>query len=157
MIGFSLKEILSSVLFAIAFGSGYSVLYLLLLSLRILPLEIGRVFLKIRGSDSILPPPKVIIKIKEEFTGRIFLFASVILFSVCFLLLSYVSLDGQIRLYMLIFYSASFFLSKFAFCSILEKVASLILLPIIAVISCLFRAFFIAVKKFRPLLGFKKM
>lgn len=49
-------------------------------------------------------------------------FFSIIVFSIIFMLLSYYSLDGQIRLYMMIILFASFYVSKITFLSFFKKI-----------------------------------
>ena len=99
MMGFSGREILLSVLYAFLFGLGYSLLYqLILISLEAVK-SLPRLAREILGSEKIFPSPSIKKELKDRKFGAVFAFFSVFLFFVGFLLLSYLALDGQLRLY----------------------------------------------------------
>lgn len=121
MIPFEKGELLLSALFAVIYGAGFSVLLcgvdIILAGLSVMP----RFFGETVRFDNILPPPRFA---KDSFRwrrGPIYIFLAFTLFALGFSLLSYVSLDGQTRIYMLILAFASFYLSKIAFFDFLRK------------------------------------
>ncbi len=121
MMGFSGREILLSVLYAFIFGLGYSLFYqLILISFETLK-SLPRLAREILGSEKIFPSPSIKKEIKDRKFGAVFAFFSVFLFFVGFLLLSYLALDGQLRLYMLIISSASFYIFNSAFFVVLSN------------------------------------
>ena len=118
---FTREEIIFSVISSLAYGVLFSVLFCIVKISR----EIGLVFLRqftaalnLNGkSDNTEQKP-------SNSGGDIGAFTIVFLsiaFTVGFCLLSYLSLDGEIRLYMLVLSFASFYLSKFAFFDFCER------------------------------------
>ena len=115
MMGFDSGEIARSLLWAIIYGAGYSfVLYLLSMLFGLLG-SVRDASIKIIRFEKLFPLPSFSeFKISCHSSWGFTVF-SVFLFATGFSLLSYLSLDGEIRIYMLILSFASFYLSKIAF------------------------------------------
>ena len=119
---FSAEEIFSSVIFALAYGAIFAVIF----SLTVVMKESLAVFFNMLKNslryDKIFPLPSYEkVKISNK-TGAFISVVSIFLFAVGFSLLSYLALDGQLRLYMLTLSFASFYLSKIAFFDIFSRV-----------------------------------
>ena len=147
MMGFSGREILLSVLYAFLFGLGYSLMYqLILISLEAVK-SLPRLAREILGSEKIFPSPSIKKEIKDRKFGAVFAFFSVFLFFVGFLLLSYLALDGQLRLYMLVISSASFYVFNSAFFVVLSNIFILLFDCLIFVFSTAFRIIILPLKR----------
>lgn len=122
MMTFSAEEIFSSVIFALAYGAIFAVIFSLTVVLKeILAVSFAMLKSSLRY-DKIFPLPSLKnVKISNK-SGALISVVSIFLFAVGFSLLSYLALDGQLRLYMLILSFASFYLSKIAFSDIFSRV-----------------------------------
>ena len=144
---FTREEIIFSVICSLAYGVLFSVLFCIVKISR----EIGLVFLhqfatapdSNSKSDNTEQKPS---KFRGEIGAFTILFLS-IAFTVGFCLMSYLSLDGEIRLYMLVLSFASFYLSKFAFFDFCERLILLFLDKIFWIISRLIRVVFLPILK----------
>ena len=119
---FSAEEIFSSVIFALAYGTIFAVI----LSLTVVLKESLAVSFAMLKSSlrfyKIFPLPSLKnLKISNK-SGALISVVSIFLFAIGFCLLSYLTLDGQLRLYMLTLSFASFYLSKIAFFDIFSGV-----------------------------------
>ena len=122
MIAFTLGEILSSLIYAAIYGAVFSAVYsgikLLCDTVLSIPGLIGNIFVY----ESIFHLPNFRKNIVRRKIGSIFTLLLIILFTLGFVLISYLTLDGVIRLYVLFVAFASFYLSNFVFCDILSRV-----------------------------------
>lgn len=118
MINFTREEILLSMLYAAIFGAGFaafiSCFNVISSAMTTLPAIIREIFF----FDKIFSPPRFSPDELKAKKGIIFTIFSILLFSFGFSVLSYISLDGQIRIYMVVLSFASFYLSKITFCDI---------------------------------------
>ena len=118
MIGFSGREILLSILYAAIYGAIFCVV-----------IELVKTFIRVcKAMPKILCSDFKNIKyyMLKEAEGDVFAFLCVFSFFLGYLLLSYFSLDGQLRLYMLIISSAVYFLSKMTFLKPLKSAISVV-------------------------------
>lgn len=134
MISESLPEIYFSIISALIFGLIFSAL-----------VSTFRLFFTLFNSVIYLLPKSILKKIDlKEITatfnlslkkeGRVALFFKIVFLAIGFSLLSYFALDGEIRLYMVFFYSAAIFVSNIAFLAlskfILPPLVLLFLIPL---------------------------
>ncbi len=141
MIAFTQREVAESIIYAIAFGALYAAVYSAMLLLRTIASDIPDIFHKMLKFDKILPIPDFKTVANNKKTGKIFAFLSVFLFSIGFCILSYTSLDGDLRLYMLVLSSASFYLAKMTFNNFLNKAFLFVFRLILRVITIVLRCF----------------
>ena len=120
MIVFSFTEILISLLYAVIFGLCFSIFYGVISVLYISLKSMQKLIYQIVFFDKILPSPSIKKEIKQGEKGPFFAFLSVLAFFLGFMLTSYFALDGDIRLYMLLLSSASFYIFYSAFCGVLK-------------------------------------
>lgn len=121
MMTFTTEEIFSSVIFALAYGA----IFAIFLSFTVILKQSIALMLDMLKTtpdfEKILPLPSFG-KIKISYKSGVFIsVVSIFVFAVGFSLLSYLSLDGQLRLYMFILSFASFYLSKTAFLGIFSR------------------------------------
>ena len=147
MIGFTSREILLSVLFSAIYGVVFSVIYQLLITLFHVLKSTPDLIINILKSSKILPAPDVKCLVKDQKVGGGFAFFSVILYFLGFLLLSYLSLDGQLRLYMLVISSASLYISNLTFCVFLKELALFLLNLIVLLLSTVLRLVILPAKR----------
>ena len=128
---FTTEEIFSSVIFALAYGVIFAIFRSVVVALKqsvSLMLDMLKTTLDF---EKIFPLPSFG-KMKINHKSNTFIsVVSIFLFAVGFSLVSYLSLDGQIRLYMLVLSFASFYLSKTTFLVIFSRV-------ILSVVKALF-------------------
>ena len=139
MITFGLVEILRSVLMALCFGIGYAIV----ISFSSCILGAGKMIKSgfcriVRFNEKFSLSEFADLKILRN-NGAAFTFLSVLTFAVLFVLLSYISLDGEIRIYMLTLFFASFYLSNFVFWKISKTFFELILRGLFVLFSILVR------------------
>ncbi len=112
MIHFSTGEMLFSLLYAIAFGVGF---FLLFAAVSVLKKQIKRIaalpILLVRY-DKILEKPTKNKSRNADEAGAAMTFIFVILFALGFILLSYYALDGCVRIYILLLALVGFILPK---------------------------------------------
>lgn len=121
MITFSIRELLSSALFAVIFGVGFSAFVCTLDILIGAASTLPEFLIASVRFDKVFPPARLSVSARNRGGGPIYIFLCILIFALGFSLLSYISLDGEIRIYMLILAFASFYLSKIAFCDFLTK------------------------------------
>lgn len=153
MISFNIYEILLSIGYAAGYGVAYSAIFSLFLLLRAMIISLAEIMVTIFKFEKIFPLPCFKNLIKPCNRGAVFTFLSVVIFTLGFITISYFALDGVIRIYMLIFAFASFYLSKFALFDFLNKLFVWIFDKIL-VLLCL--ALRIALTPARRLLKLKK-
>ena len=139
MMTFSTEEVFSSVIFALAYGA----IFAIILSFIVVVKESLTVMLDMLkttcGYEKIFPLPRFKgVKISYKSSAFISVIA-VFLFAIGFSLLSYMSLDGQLRLYVLILSFASFYVSKIAFFDIFSRVILLALKAFFIIIALIVR------------------
>lgn len=139
MITFGLVEILRSVLMALCFGIGYAIV----ISFSSCILGAGKMIRSgfcriVRFDEKFSLSEFADLKILRN-NGATFTFLSVLTFAVLFVLLSYISLDGEIRIYMLVLFFASFYLSNFVFWKISKMIFELILRGLFVLFSIFVR------------------
>ncbi len=139
MIGFNIGEIFNSVIYAFAFGVIFSVAFSLCRLVRGMLASILDVTSEFIKFSKIFPLPNFKKFINPKKNGAVFSFLSIIFFTLGFILISYLSLDGTIRIYMLIVSFASFYLSNFTFCEILSKILLCILNLFLKFLCLIFR------------------
>ena len=152
MIAFTYQEIADSILFAIGFGVGFSVLYSAVLLLRSIIFSLPDIFCSIFVFDKILPLPSFSEIGKGQKVGKILCFFSVVLFFVGFCLLSYIALDGIIRIYMLVLCSAAFYLSKITIFEFFIKVFLFIFRFVLRLFTLVIRIIVSPVKRLKSLI-----
>ena len=127
MIGFSFEEIYGSMLYAITWGAVFCAAFSLCGLILGIVGSFGRICRVIFVYEKIFAPPtKEELKIVPRYNALLS-FVSVLIFTLGFAVVSYFSLDGVIRLYMLILSFASFYLSKIVFFDFLNKAIGFIL------------------------------
>lgn len=121
MMTFSFAEILRSVFYAIIYGCIFEFCVLVIKLIKGVIEVAGESFQSIIHFKKLMPLPSFS-EIKTTDNLGPFLSAALILsFSLGFSLLSYIALDGEIRIYLLLISFASFYLSKFVFFVFLNK------------------------------------
>lgn len=122
MMTFSAGEIFSSVVYALIYGIAFAMMLSAFKAIKE-GIYASLEYLKnLSWNDRIFSLPRLK---RVDFIHRTSAVAhalSILLFAVGFSLLSYLSLDGQIRLYMLILSFASFYMSKNAFFGFLKRI-----------------------------------
>lgn len=127
MINFSLEEITRSILYASSFGILFSFIYTGVRLFKSILLTIPEFIRELFVFDRLFYTPdfkKSMILMKN---GRLMTFISILLFSLGLVTVSYLSLDGEIRIYMIVFSFASFYLANIVFFRILLKAIIFIL------------------------------
>jgi len=155
MMVFSGKEIMLSVIYAIIYGFGFSLFYQALLVLSVSIKLLPNLFVEILRFERIMPPPSAKKNIKNGKSGPILAFFSVLLFFIGFIIISYIFLDGEIRVYMLFLSSASLFVLYSAFCDFFKNIFSFFFDLILLVVSTLIRSLVLPFKKIYIILNNK--
>jgi hypothetical protein len=148
MMGFTGEELLLSVLHALIYGAIFSAVY-----------QMMRI-----AFDMILALPtacKDMLIYKNIFSvtdfnrytsvdkrGWFFSFFSLIAYFLGFLLLSYYSLDGQVRIYMLLISSATFYAFNLSFCVVFRRIVLFLLGQILAIVTVALRIVLLPIKIF---------
>ena len=149
MMSFTAGEIFFSILCAIIFGFGFSFLTSMLLIIREIAHAFGSIMKKSLTYEKILPPPSIkSIKINQA-AWSVVTVLWVVLFMLGFSILSYVALDGEIRLYMLVLSFASFYLSKSIFFVYFGKLLIYLFGIIFSLISIMTRIIITLVRKIK--------
>ena len=139
MMTFSTEEIFSSVIFALAYGAIFAIILSFVVVLKESLVAILDMLKTTLSYEKIFPLPSFSgVKISYKSSAFISVIA-VFLFAVGFSLLSYMSLDGQLRLYMLILSFASLYLSKIAIFDIFSRVILLALKAFFIIIALIVR------------------
>ncbi len=139
MISFSTGEIMISVGYAILWGIVFSAAYALCILLVGLMRSLPKIVRDIFVFDKILPTPSFASYLSIGKRGAFFSFASVVIFTVGFNIISYFSLDGVIRIYMLIISSAAFYVSKIVLFDILSKLLLWLISALLMMLCVVFR------------------
>lgn len=147
MMSFTMAEILLSILYALIFGVGFSLFAVLMLIVREIVLVFGRMMEMAVDFEKLLPLPTVKNMKINQAPGRLITVLWVIFFSLGFCLLSYLSLDGEIRLYMLILAFASFYLSKFVFFNIFSRLFVFLFGLLFSFLSIILRVIILLLRK----------
>lgn len=147
MISFSLGEILGSVIYALAYGVVFSVAFSLCRLIRGILFALPEITIESIKYKKIFPLPNFKQYIDPKIIGPLFGFVWIIIFTLGFILISYFSLDGVIRIYMLLIAFASFYLSNFLFCDILNKILLFILNLILQLFCLILRVIILPFKK----------
>ena len=122
MIGYTSSELLLSVLHAAIYGAIFSIIYQLALLIYGLSLRGASMLCEMVVYDKFFSLSRLRGKLSLTDFGGIFAFFSLLGYFIGFLLLSYYSLDGQLRLYMLAVSSATFYCFNLSFCVILRNI-----------------------------------
>ncbi len=146
MMTFTSQEILLSVLYAIIYGCFFALLLSALLLIKGVIKGGRESLISVIRFDKIFPLPSFSQIQASENPGAFLSAASIILFAVGFSLLSYFSLDGEIRLYMLILSFASFYLSKFVILGIFKKIFTRLIRLIFIALSFVLRIFILPLR-----------
>lgn len=141
MNNFTHIEILSSTIAAIFFGVGYGFFVCLLDVLICIIKGCLSSSVKLFYYEKILSSSRVIHIKNMQIKGRAYIFFKIILFSTGFMFLSYMMLDGLIRAYMLIVYSAAYFVSNIAFLNVFKRAILYLVDKIFFVIFIVLRIF----------------
>lgn len=147
MITSDIKEILFSVLYALIFGSGFAVFYSFIILLKTVVVSLPKAVVDCIKFEKITPLPSFDYIFYRQSGGAFIIVCSVLIYGLGFSLLSYITLDGQIRIYMLILSFASFYLSKFAFYEICIKLLLHLYRLILILVSFFFRLILLPFKK----------
>ena len=122
MMTFSAGEIFSSVVYALIYGIAFAMMLSAIKAIKE-GIYASLEYLKnLSWNDRIFSLPSLKRVNFIHRTSAVAHALSILLFAVGFSLLSYLSLDGQIRLYMLILSFASFYMSKNAFFGFLKRI-----------------------------------
>ena len=127
MIKSELSEIYFSIISALVFGLIFSAFLYFFTFLRAIVRGLALGFQSLSSKEAALPLFKEKCPDFLKKRGSISQFLYILLLSVGFSVLSYYSLDGQIRIYMVIVYSASIFMSNNVFFRISKMVLPFIL------------------------------
>lgn len=139
MMTFSAGEIFSSVVYALIYGIAFAMMLSAIKAIKE-GIYASLEYLKnISKNDRIFSLPSLKRVNFIHRTDAVAHALSILLFAVGFSLLSYLSLDGQIRLYMLIFSFASFYMSKNAFFGFSKKIVFIALGIPVALIAMALR------------------
>ena len=134
MMTFSAGEIFSSVVYALIYGIAFAMMLSAIKAIKEGVSSSFEYLKKVSSNDNIFSLPRLK---RVDFIHRTSAVAhalSILLFAVGFSLLSYLSLDGQIRLYMLILSFASFYMSKNAFSGFLKRIVFIALgIPVVLI------------------------
>ena len=148
MSGFSFSEILCSVFCAILYGAIFSILYCTIECL-IYFLNLCKYIPKHGIFYSKILSLSIDTDVKEtNKKNTFFIFLRIIMFAIGFMLLSYITLDGKIRLYMLILSSASYLISNFVFFTFFKRIVTWIFEKIFMFLVVIFRLFAFPIKIF---------
>lgn len=139
MINFSLEEIIRSILYASSFGILFSFLYTAIRLLKSILLTIPDVIRELFVFDRLFCTPDFKKSMLLMKNGRLMTFISILLFSLGLVTVSYLSLDGEIRIYVIVFSFASFYLANIVFLRIFLKVIIFILDLLLRVICIALR------------------
>ena len=115
MISFSHQEILVSLAYAVAYGVTFSALLALVKLILRIALALPGFLYDTLSFTKILPREDFKGRINLMENGKVFDFLGVIIFTLGFILISYLSLDGEIRIYMLLSAFAAVYLSNLVF------------------------------------------
>ena len=157
MMTFTGREILLSALYALIYGGGFSFVYQLLIILVRTVKAMPSLAVEILNADKIFPSPRVKNAINKGKEGALFAFFSVVLFFIGFQLLSYLALDGQLRIYMLALSSAAFYITNLAFYTFLRIICITLFDIIILLLSTAVRVLVLPVKKVASLIKRRKI
>ena len=134
MIYFSFFEIINSVIMAVAYGLFFPFIPSLLLLVEAFTSSCFDILRSIgQGKKN-----RYKFKLKKEHPKKTFVVLNIVLFFLGFILLSYIALDGVIRIYLLIIVFASFYLSKIHIFCYFEKLLEAFVTFIIHVFSAFF-------------------
>ena len=122
MMTFSAGEIFSSVVYALIYGIAFAMMLSAIKAIKEGIYASLEYLKKLSWNDRIFSLPRLKRVNFIHRTGAVAYALSILLFAVGFSLLSYLSLDGQIRSYMLILSFASFYMSKNAFFGFLKRI-----------------------------------
>ena len=147
MIAFTTKEIINSVFLSFAYGAISSFCYTIILTINSLLNNAPTIFERIVVFDNVFPVPHHRKLLDTKKKGPLIVFISILFFGIGFILLSYLALDGEIRLYMLIVSSALFYLLNLTFFDIFRKIVFLIFDCFIVALSIPIRLFIYLLKK----------
>ena len=139
MISFSTAEILLSVLYAIGYGILFSTLNSLALTLKGLSSTIPGLVCATVRYDRILSSVGARDTMTSKETGPVHKFLSITLFTLGLVIVSFLSLDGLVRGYMLIISFAAFYLSNITICAFLRGLFGRIISLLLDVICVLCR------------------
>ena len=146
MMSFSLDEILVSIVSAFVYGLIFAFCISLALIIKSLIKGLPCIIREMLFYEKLLPLPQPMRPTGDEKNGPFLLCGSIFLFALGFSLLSYFSLDGEIRLYMLIISFASFYLSNFVFFKTFNKIALLFIRVILNVLAFAIRVIILPIK-----------
>ena len=136
---FSLREILYSLLYAIIYGAVSALIFCVFRSARIILYDIRKSVGLLIKYDKIYQVRFTEDPGKSREMHPTELFLSIVFLFVVYILLSYHALDGVIRLYMLITFFASFYLSKIVISAFLDKIVGRIVRLIFSLFIVAFR------------------
>lgn len=146
MMTFSSAEILESMICALIYGASFAALLSLAMLIKGLVVKSGEIFKEIIGFEKIFPLPRFKEIVFAQGCGAVLSFFAVVSFAVGFSMLSYYSLDGELRLYMLILSFASFYLSKFVFSEVFVKIFLLFFRTFLTCFALLARVFILPIR-----------
>ena len=156
MITFTYAEIALSVIYAMLFGCVFAGVLSIICLLCDLVLKIPKMMKDIIVFEKILPAPSFDFLKSRRKDGGFIAFFSVILFTLGFLLLSYYTLDGIIRIYMLILSFAAFYLAKMTFLNVFERLLLFILTWVLKPFAVSVRLIIYPLKRFISWLKMRK-
>lgn len=112
MIFFSLNEIMISVLLAILYGACFAGFIDLFILFRNVIVSLPGLMRDVLEYDKLFNLPSEILKKNRYNINSISLFFCFLIYVIGFIFISYASLDGMIRIYMIVISSASLFVTK---------------------------------------------
>lgn len=123
MIFNDINTILHSIFFATIYGVLFAITSTIVSIMISLLSKLPEIIREVFVYDGLFSNPKFLLS--KNTPTSFSTFASVLCFTLGFIILSYYSLDGEIRIYMFIISTASYYLARFAFCAFFEKIFSL--------------------------------
>ena len=139
MMGFTGEELLLSVLHALIYGAIFSVVCQMMSIVCDMILALPTVCKDMLIYKNIFSVTDFNRYTSVDKRGWFFSFFSLIAYFLGFLLLSYYSLDGSLRVYMLLIASASFYVFDLSFCVILRKTVLFLIGKILMIVTVAIR------------------
>ena len=149
MIGFTGEEILYSVLYALVYGAGFALIYRFVSLLFRMLKSIPSICSDALFSKDNFKFNNTFDYVKKQNVGAIYRFLSVIAFALGFILLSYLALDGEIRLYMLILSTASVYLVNLAFSVVFNRLFVFLINALVFAFVFVIRVIFLPLRAFK--------
>ena len=147
MILFDYNDVLLSMLYALIFGFSFAFVYSIILLIKRALVSLPSIVKDVFFLQKSITAKSFDYLLNNVIPGRLLLAFSIVIYGIGFFLLSYVVLDGQIRIYMLIISFAAFYLSKFAFYDLIFKILIRLCIVFLKGLTIVIRWIFHPIKK----------